>query len=85
MAKDIKDKTYKCIYIKQTYQITAHKKIELNITGLTRKEIEEKEKEAMADFENKVTMDIQNMNTDHTEQYQHEYNLIKNSVTEIIQ
>lgn len=38
----------------------------------------------MADFENEVTMDIQNMNTDHTERYQHEYNLI-NSVTEIIQ
>ena len=84
MEKDTKDKTYKCIYIKQGYQITAHKKIKIDITGLTQEEIEEKEKEAMADFENEVTMDIQNMNTDHTERYQHEYELI-HSVTEIIQ
>ncbi len=84
MAKDIKNKTYKCIYIKQTYQVTAHKKIKTDITGLTQEEIKEKEKEAMADFENEVTMDIQNMNTDHTERYQHEYDLI-HSVTEIIQ
>lgn len=84
MTKDIKNKTYKCIYIKQTYQVTAHKKIKIDITGLTQGEIEEKEKEAMADLENEVTMDIQNMNTDHTERYQHEYDLI-HSVTEIVQ
>lgn len=83
MEKETKNKKYKCIYIKQTYQVTAHKKIKTDIPGLTQEEIEEKEKEAMADFENKVTIDIQNMNTDHTERYQHEYNLI-HSVTEII-
>lgn len=82
MEKETKNKKYKCIYIKQTYQVTAHKKIKIDITGLTKKEIEEKEKEAMADFENEVTMDIQNMNTGHTEQYQHEYDLT-HSVTEI--
>lgn len=84
MEKDAKDKTYKCIYIKQTYQVTAHKKIKIDITGLTRKEIEEKEKEATADFENEVTIDIQNMNTDHTKRYQHEYDLT-HSITEIVQ
>ena len=84
MEKETKNKTYKCIYIKQTYQVTTHKKIKIDITGLTQEEIEEKEKEATADFENEVTMDIQNMNTDHTERYQHEYDLI-NSITEIIQ
>ena len=84
MDKDAKNKTYKCIYIKQTYQITAHKKIKIDITGLTQEEIEEKEKEAMADFENEITIDIQNMNTDHTERYKHEYDLI-HSITEIVQ
>lgn len=83
MEKETKNKKYKCIYIKQTYQITARKKIKIDITGLTQGEIEEKEKEAMADFENEVTIDIQNMNTDHTERYQHEYDLT-HSITEII-
>lgn len=83
MEKETKNKKYKCIYIKQTYQIIARKKIKIDITGLTQGEIEEKEKEAMADLENEITIDIQNMNTDHTERYKHEYDLI-HSVTEII-